>query len=174
MARRDAAGVFGRLRRLAGERAPASEARRDETDGDVEVARVGGPERGDPSGASTPARALADRPRRLPEPTVEDQAILEELSEAVSVEANADDDPRKQLGFDHVVWLEEWLESTVGGAAFDGLEEAVAEHPDVVAALHEDREMLFVSAPALHPDDVRALVIGLLAEPHADGGGPTA
>jgi hypothetical protein len=146
-----------RYERLVGHPPPADLLGRD-------VVAAGAPERGDPAGASTRARAVAQRTRRVSGPVVEDTALLEELSEAESVEANPDDDPRKELGFDHAVWLEEWLESTVGSAAFDGIEVAVDDHPEVGFALHEDREVPFVSAPHLHPEDVRAVVVEALAE----------
>ena len=110
--------------------------------------------------ADSPRRIMR-RPRRLPEPRLPD--ALADLLEAVSVEANTPTDPRYSLGYDHAVWLEEWLELAVGAGPFDALEAAVAAHGDVVGALHEDREQLFVAAPSLHPEDVRTIVIDVLA-----------
>lgn len=112
-------------------------------------------------------RRVAARPRQLPPPG---GGVPASLLEAVQVEANPVDDPRRDLGYDHAVWLEEWLGFAVGeDIILAGLEAAVAAHPQVLDALHEDREQLFVAAPALHPSDVRTIVVGALAG-HFDEG----
>lgn len=120
-----------------------------------------------PGASRQSARRVARRRQRLGPPAVEDPDVVTGLSHAIEVEPTPDDDPRKELGYEHAVWLEDWLELAVGETAFDGLEAAVAEHPQVIASLHEDREQLFVAAPSLHPEDVRTIVAELLA-PHFD------
>ncbi|MFA9428644.1 hypothetical protein [Egicoccus sp. AB-alg2] len=114
------------------------------------------------------SRRVKRRAERLPPPTVADKRVLRGLREAVSVQPTEPDDPVHAEGYDHAVWLEDWLGFAVGDEALADLEGRIAAHPEVLAAEHEDRECLFVAAPDLHPEDVRRLVIDLLA-PTFDG-----
>jgi hypothetical protein len=109
---------------------------------------------------SVPARSASSvqaRPRRLP-----DVQVHPGLSESVHVEPTGDDDPLHRDGYEHYLWLEEWMELAVGVDAFDRVEGAVAAHPLVDAAMHMDREVLYIAAPTLHPEDVRQVVLAVL------------
>lgn len=117
-----------------------------------------------PDGPAEPARQVGRRQRRLDDPAVSEAQVAGGLLDAVRAEPAADDDPQHDDGFDHYVWLEEWLEFAVGREVFDGLEAGVAAHADVTAAFHQDREVLYVAAPTLHPDDVRAVVLALITD----------
>jgi hypothetical protein len=111
---------------------------------------------------SVPARSaptVRARPRRLP-----DLQVHPGLAESVHAEPSGDDDPLHRDGYEHYLWLEEWMELAVGADAFDRLEAAVAAHPLVDAAMHMDREVLYVAAPTLHPEDVRQVVLAVLAD----------
>lgn len=117
-----------------------------------------------PTGPAASARSVARRPRRLPDVHVDPG-----LADAVHAEPTSATDPLRRDGYDHSLWLEEWLELAVGTTAFDGLEAAVRAHPAVDAAMHMDREVLYVAAPALHPEDVRQVVLGALADAYDPG-----
>jgi hypothetical protein len=105
------------------------------------------------------ARSVRARHRRLP-----DVQVHTGLAGSVHAEASGDDDPLHRDGYEHSLWLEEWLEIAVGAGAFARVEEAVAAHPLVDAAMHMDREVLYVAAPTLHPEDVRQVVLVVLAD----------
>lgn len=160
---RNGEGVVARIRALASERYAARTGREpsaatEQSSGPTPTSlKVKG-------GVVEPPERILRRPRRLPDPAVEDAATLEGLLEAVDVRPATDRDPVQHAGYDHSVWLEEWLELAVGEDVFTRLEEAVSNHPDVVAAMHEDRETFYVAAPTLHPDDVRAVIINALAD----------
>lgn len=110
-----------------------------------------------PTAPAEPARRVRRRRRRLP-----DVPVHPALAEAVRVQPSSDRDPVHGDGYEHDLWLEEWLELAVGAEAFSRLEAAVAAHPLVDVALHEDREVLYVAAPTLSPEDVRQVVLAVL------------
>lgn len=85
------------------------------------------------------------------------------LAEAVRAEPSSDDDPLHRDGYEHYLWLEEWMELAVGAETFDRVEGAVTAHPLVDAAMHMDREVLYVAAPTLPPEDVRQVVLATVA-----------
>lgn len=120
-----------------------------------------------PDGPAEPPHRIRRRKRRMADPDLTAEQVAGGLRAAVTAEPTPADDPTREDGFDHSLWLEEWLELAIGGVAFRALEATVAAHPDVTGVLHQDREVLYVAAPGLHPDDVRALVIGIVA-PHFD------
>lgn len=126
----------------------------------VASSEVSPPERGpSPSVPAKPARIVRKRPRRLP-----DVQVHPGLVESVHAEPTGGDDPLHDDGYEHHLWLEEWMELAVGGEAFDRLEAAVTAHPMVDVAMHMDREVLYVAAPTLHPADVRQIVLAVLAD----------
>ena len=112
-----------------------------------------------------PARTVRARPRRLP-----DVQVHPGLAESVHAEPTDNGDPLHHDGYEHYLWLEEWMELAVGADAFDRVEEAVAAHPLVDAAMHLDREVLYVAAPTLHPEDVRQIVLAVLANAYDSDG----
>lgn len=105
------------------------------------------------------ARTVRRRRRRLP-----DVHVPLGLAEAVRAQPSGDADSLHRDGYEHDLWLEEWLELAVGAETFACLESAVAAHPLVDVALHEDREVLYVAAPTLNPEDVRQIVLAALAD----------
>lgn len=112
-----------------------------------------------PSMPARSARTVRKRPRQLP-----DVQLHPGLVESVHAEPTGRDDPLHRDGYEHHLWLEEWMELAVGAEAFDRLEAAVTAHPMVEAAMHMDREVLYVAAPTLHPADVRQIVLAVLAD----------
>ncbi len=112
-----------------------------------------------PSVPARSARTVRKRPRRLP-----DVQVHPGLAESVHAEPTGGDDPLHRDGYEHHLWLEEWMELAVGAEAFDRLEVAVTDHPLVDVAMHMDREVLYVAAPTLHPADVRQIVLTVLAD----------
>lgn len=113
----------------------------------------------EPALSAEPARKVRSRTRQLP-----DVPVDLGLAGAVCCEASADDDPLHRDGYEHSLWLDEGLELAVVPDAFNRLEAAVSGHPLVDVAMHMDREVLYVAAPTLHPDDVRQLVLDTLAD----------
>ncbi|WP_380169747.1 hypothetical protein [Jannaschia sp. R86511] len=112
-----------------------------------------------PAGTTEPPEALDGRARRLA-----DVQVDAGLAEAVHVASLDEGSSEDSDDYEHVLWLEEWLELAVGAEALHALEAAVAAHPLVEDANHEDREVLSVAAPTLHPEDVRQVVLEVLAE----------
>lgn len=112
-----------------------------------------------PSMPARSARTVRKRPRQLP-----DVQLHPGLVESVHAEPTGRDDPLHRDGYEHHLWLEEWMELAVGAEPFDRLEAAVTAHPLVEAAMHMDREVLYVAAPTLHPADVRQIVLAVLAD----------
>lgn len=126
----------------------------------VASSEVSPPVRGPtPAVPARSARNVRKRPRQLP-----DVQLHPGLVESVHAEPTGGADPMHRDGYEHHLWLEEWMELAVGAEAFDRLEAAVTAHPMVDVAMHMDREVLYVAAPTLHPADVRQIVLAVLAD----------
>lgn len=97
------------------------------------------------------------RPRRLSPDAFE----FDQLDVALTWVAV--DEPQLPHEFDHTLWIEEVTGHVVGDSVFATVEGSIAGHDFVERALHEDRELLHVRAPELHPEDVRLIVATTLA-----------